>query len=98
MPTSHLGFENYSEFRLLLGFSCFPFAGIRRLYGKSALAKAPRVGKCATPNGGMGRAEFHWYEASGIGKKEFEVRRFVDYPARLLRKLALPTDISVHCD
>jgi hypothetical protein len=24
------------------------------------------------------KAELHWYEASGIGKKEFKIKRFVD--------------------
>ena len=23
-------------------------------------------------------AELHWYEASGIGKKEFKIKRFMD--------------------
>jgi hypothetical protein len=24
------------------------------------------------------KVELHWYEASGIGKKEFKIKRFVD--------------------
>ena len=24
------------------------------------------------------KAELHWYEASGVGKKEFKIKRFVD--------------------
>jgi hypothetical protein len=100
------------------------------------------------PDGTIRRAEIHWYEASGIGKKEFKIKRFrglimpakakrfavclrnggyvaslevrklypflddpdaeannlirvVDesgedylYPARLFRKLALPSDVQ----
>jgi hypothetical protein len=30
------------------------------------------------PNGAIRKAEIHWYEASGIGKKEFKIKRFVD--------------------
>jgi hypothetical protein len=30
------------------------------------------------PNGTIRRAELHWYEASGIGKKEFKIKRFLD--------------------
>jgi hypothetical protein len=26
----------------------------------------------------MREVELHWYEASGIGKKEFKIKRFVD--------------------
>jgi len=29
-------------------------------------------------NGRVRQAELHWYEASGIGKKEFKIKRFVD--------------------
>jgi hypothetical protein len=30
------------------------------------------------PNGTIRKVELHWYEASGIGKKEFKIERFVD--------------------
>jgi len=30
------------------------------------------------PNGTIRKAELHWYEASGIGKKETKIKRFVD--------------------
>jgi hypothetical protein len=30
------------------------------------------------PNGTIRAAELHWYEASGIGKKEMKIKRFVD--------------------
>lgn len=30
------------------------------------------------PAGTIQKAELHWYEASGIGKKEFKIKRFVD--------------------
>jgi len=26
----------------------------------------------------MRKAELHWYEASGIGKKEFKIKRFLE--------------------
>ena len=29
-------------------------------------------------NGTIRTAEVHWYEDSGIGKKEFKIKRFVD--------------------
>jgi len=30
-------------------------------------------------DGGSAReAELHWYEASGVGKKEFKIKRFLD--------------------
>jgi hypothetical protein len=30
------------------------------------------------PNGTIRGAEIHWYEASGVGKKEFKIKRFLD--------------------
>jgi hypothetical protein len=35
-------------------------------------------GDVKLPDGSIRRAELHWYEASGIGKKEFKIKRFVD--------------------
>jgi hypothetical protein len=29
-------------------------------------------------DGTIREAEVHWYEASGIGKKEFKIKRFLD--------------------
>jgi hypothetical protein len=42
------------------------------------MAKAERLGDVKLPNGSIRKAELHWYEASGIGKKEFKIKRFVD--------------------
>jgi hypothetical protein len=37
------------------------------------------IAETATFAGGrIRKAEVHWYEASGIGKKEFKIKRFVD--------------------
>jgi len=30
------------------------------------------------PNGAIRKAELHWYEANGIGKKEFKIKRFAE--------------------
>jgi hypothetical protein len=30
------------------------------------------------PDGTIWRAEVHWYDASGIGKKEFKIKRFLE--------------------
>ncbi|MFL5540053.1 MAG: hypothetical protein ACJ8J0_13765 [Longimicrobiaceae bacterium] len=29
-------------------------------------------------DGAIREAELHWYEASGVGKKEFKIKRFLD--------------------
>jgi len=51
---------------------------LRKLYGKGRWRKRKGVADIELPNGTIRRAELHWYEASGIGKKEFKIKRFVD--------------------
>jgi len=35
------------------------------------------AGLTAQDDGSTERAELHWYEAHGIGKKEFKIKRFL---------------------
>jgi hypothetical protein len=50
---------------------------LQRVYGKGRWRK--RKGFANVRLGGMLRnAEIHWYEASGIGRREFKIKRFVD--------------------
>ncbi|MCX6627091.1 MAG: hypothetical protein NTW28_05630 [Candidatus Solibacter sp.] len=47
-------------------------------YGKGRWRKRKGFADVRLPNGTIRKAELHWYEASGIGKKEFKIKRFVD--------------------
>jgi hypothetical protein len=52
-------------------------ARLRKLYGRGSWRK--RKGFANVQLGGAVReAELHWYEAAGIGKKEFKIKRFTD--------------------
>jgi len=51
---------------------------LRKLYGKGRWRKRKGIADVKLPNGTIRKAELHWYEASGIGKKEFKIKRFVD--------------------
>jgi hypothetical protein len=51
---------------------------LRKLYGKGRWRKRKGVADVKLPNGTIRTTELHWYEASGIGKKEFKIKRFVD--------------------
>jgi hypothetical protein len=53
-------------------------ARLRKLYGKGRWRKRKGAAALKLPNGTIRRPELHWYEASGIGKKEFKIRRFLD--------------------
>ena len=51
---------------------------LRKLYGKGRWRKRKGTASVRLPNGNMRTAEIHWYEASGIGKKELKIKRFLD--------------------
>ena len=51
---------------------------LRRLYGKGRWRKMKGVARIRLRDGRLRLAELHWYEAHGIGKKEFKRKRFLD--------------------
>ena len=51
---------------------------LRKLYGKGRWRKRKGFADVRLPNGTIRKVELHWYEALGIGKKEFKIKRFVD--------------------
>ena len=51
---------------------------LRKTYGSGRWRKRKGFADVRLSNGRIRRAELHWYEASGIGKKEIKLKRFVD--------------------
>jgi hypothetical protein len=51
---------------------------LRKLYGKGRWRKRKGFADVKLPNGAIRKAELHWYEANGIGKKEFKIKRFAE--------------------
>ena len=51
---------------------------LRRAYGKGRWRKRKGVADIRFEDGSVRRAEIHWYEATGIGKKEIRIKYFVD--------------------
>jgi hypothetical protein len=51
---------------------------LRRLYGKARWRKMKGVARIRLRDGRLRLAELHWYQAHGIGKKEFKRKRYVD--------------------
>ncbi len=51
---------------------------LRRIYGKGSWRKRKGVAKVRLPDGTTRLAELHWYEASGVGKKEFKIKRYLE--------------------
>ena len=50
---------------------------LRRLYGRGRWRKLKGVAVVRLRTGRMRRAELHWYEAHGIGRKEIKRKRYV---------------------
>lgn len=51
---------------------------IQKIYGKGKWRKRKGIATIKLPDGTIIRAELHWYEAAGIGKKELKVKRYLD--------------------
>ena len=51
---------------------------LRRLYGKGHWRKMKGTARIRLRNGRIRLAELHWYEAHGIGKKEFKRKKYLD--------------------
>jgi len=51
---------------------------LRRLYGAGRWRKLKGVAVVRLRSGAVRRAEVHWYEAHGIGRKEVKRKRYVD--------------------
>jgi hypothetical protein len=51
---------------------------LRRLYGKGRWRKMKGVARIRLRDGRVRLTELHWYEAHGIGKKEFKRKRYLD--------------------
>ncbi len=53
-------------------------ARLNRRYGEGRWRKLKGVARVRLPRGEILRAEVHWYEAHGIGKRDFKIKRFLD--------------------
>ena len=51
---------------------------LQRNYGKGRWRKMKGSARIRLRNGHVRLAELHWYEAHGIGKKEFKRKRYLD--------------------
>ena len=47
---------------------------LQKKYGKGKWRKLKGIAQVQLPNGTIRLAEIHWYEAHGIGKKEFKLK------------------------
>jgi hypothetical protein len=50
---------------------------LRRLYGRGRWRKRKAVATVRLTDGFVSDAEVHWYEATGIGRKEMRIKRLL---------------------
>lgn len=53
-------------------------ARLRKIYGLGNWKKKKGIAIIRLTDGSTVRAELHWYEAHGIGRREFKMKRFLE--------------------
>lgn len=51
---------------------------LRRQYGSGRWRKLKGTARVRLINGNVRKAEIHWYEAHGIGRRKMKIKRFLD--------------------
>lgn len=51
---------------------------LRKVHGPGRWKKMKGNAIVKLPDGSLARAEIHWYEAHGIGRKEFKIKRIIE--------------------
>ena len=55
-------------------------AFLRKVHGRGRWRKRKGIANVRLPNGKQRRVELHWYEAHGVGKRDFKIKRYLDKP------------------
>ena len=51
---------------------------LRKHYGRGHWRKRKGIALIKLDDGSIVRTELHWYEATGIGRKEYKIKRFLE--------------------
>jgi hypothetical protein len=71
-----VGEINHGE-TFAIGSSIREIARLRKLYGRGRWRKRKGIARVRLDDGSVHLAEVHWYETSGIGKRELKIKRFL---------------------
>jgi hypothetical protein len=63
---------------IAVGTSIRQLARLRRRYGRGRWRKLKGIATVRVASGELRRAEIHWYEAHGVGRVRYKIKRFVD--------------------
>ena len=61
-----------------VGSSIREVARLRKIYGRGRWRKRKGIARVKLEDGSVLLAEVHWYEATGIGRREFKIKRYID--------------------
>ena len=51
---------------------------LRKIHGRGRWRKLKGVATVRLPNGSLRKVELHWYEAHGVGKRDFKIKSYLD--------------------
>ena len=63
---------------IAVGHSIRDLQRLNKMYGEGRWRKLKGRASVRLPSGRIRLAELHWYEAHGIGKRDFKVKRYLD--------------------
>ena len=63
---------------MAVGGSIRDIMRLQKQFGRGRWRKIKGVAKVRLQNGQIRKAELHWYEAHGIGKRKMKIKRFLD--------------------
>ena len=55
-------------------------AHLRKVHGAGRWRKRKGVAMVRLANGALRRVELHWYEAHGVGRRDFKIKAYKDEP------------------
>jgi hypothetical protein len=61
-----------------IGTSIRELARLRKRYGRGRWRKRKGIARVRLDDGAIRQAEVHWYEAHGIGRRDFKIKHFID--------------------
>jgi len=77
MPFEVIG-EIHDVETFAVGSSIRELARLKRLHGRGRWRKRKGFALIRLANGTEREAELHWYEATGLGRFEIKIKRYVD--------------------
>ena len=63
---------------IAIGKSIRDLPRLRKLYGDGRWRKMKGIAFIKLRNGRIHKAELHWYEAHGVGRKEYKRKRYLE--------------------